>query len=78
MQAMAVVQVLHQLDLALGVAHAHWDDAGPDLLGAVVQAQAAGEQAVAVADLDDVAPAQATGGKRPCQRLDQVSTSPRV
>ena len=62
------VQVLHQLDLALGVAHAHGDDTGTDLFGAVMRAQAAGEQAVAVADLDDVAAPQAAGRERPGQR----------
>ena len=47
-------EVLHQHDLAVGVAAGDREDGAAVGLGAVVQPQAAGEEAVAVGDLDDV------------------------
>jgi hypothetical protein len=44
-----------ELHLALGHAAGHRDHGRAELLGAVVRAQAAGEKAVAVRDVDDVA-----------------------
>ena len=45
------LHVQHELELALGVAGAHGQGQAARFMGAAVQAQAAGEQAVAVADL---------------------------
>ena len=59
------LEVLHDLDLPLGVARGDRDDRGTDQLGAVVQAEAAGEQAVAEGDLDDVVFGDAGGGDHP-------------
>ena len=56
-------EVLHEHELALGVAARDGDDGGAEELGPVVGAQAAGEEAVAVGDLDDVV----VGGARPGQ-----------
>ena len=55
-------EVLDELDLPLGVAGAGGQDGRPDLLAAVVGAEAAGEQAVAVGDLEDVPGSDADGG----------------
>ena len=46
--------VLENLHLAVCVAGGHGNHRGAQLLGAVVEAQAAGEQAVAIADVDEV------------------------
>ena len=48
-------EVLHDDDLALGVAAGDRDDRGAEAFGAVVRAEAAGEQAVAVGVVDHVA-----------------------
>ena len=47
-------EVLHEHDLLLGVPRAGRQDGAAELLGAVVRAEAAGEEPVAVGDLDDV------------------------
>ena len=46
------LEIVDQLDLAFGHAARHRDDRAAQLLGAVVRAEAAGEQAVAVGDMD--------------------------
>src|ERR1039458_9792277 len=48
-------EILHEHDLAVGVAAGDGNDAGAERFRAVMQAEAAGEQAVAVGDLNDVA-----------------------
>ena len=55
-------QFLDHHDLALGVAAGHGDDRGPQPARALMRAEAAGEEAVAVGDLDDVVRAAARGG----------------
>ncbi len=57
-------EILHDHDLPVGVAAGNGDDRGAQRLGAVVRAQAAGEQAVAVGVLHDVAAVQAAGRER--------------
>ena len=56
-------EVLHDQDLPLGVAARHGYDRGPDLLGAVVRPQAAGEQAVAVGVVHDVSAGSPAAGE---------------
>jgi len=56
-------EVLEDHDLALGIAAGGGDDGGADGLCAVVRAEAAGEQAVAVGVLHHVAPVHAAGGE---------------
>jgi hypothetical protein len=56
-------EVLHHHDLPVGVAAGDGNDGGADALGAVVGAEAAGEQAIAVGVLDDVARVQSAGGE---------------
>ena len=55
------LEVADQHDLPLGHAAGDRDDGAAERLGAVVRAEAAGEQAVAVGDMDDVA-GPAAGG----------------
>ncbi|MNE87715.1 hypothetical protein D3C80_1849490 [compost metagenome] len=55
------LEVADQLDLLLGLAAGHRDHGAAQALGAVVGAQAAGEQAVAVGDVDAIAGAAAGG-----------------
>ena len=62
-------EVLEQHDLAPGVAAGHGDHRGPQAFGAVVGAQAAGEQAVAVGVVDDIAPVGAGRGQGPGHEL---------
>ena len=56
-------EILHHHQLALGVAAGNRDDRRAQRLGAVMRAQSAGEQAVAVGVLDDVALVQPAGGE---------------
>ena len=58
------LEVLDQLDLALGHAARHRHHGAAEALGAVVRAEAAGEQAVAVGDVDEVARPPARGADR--------------
>ena len=58
------LQVGDQLHLLLGLAARHRDHGAAGALGAVVRAQAAGEQAVAVGDVDHVARPAAGGADR--------------
>ena len=58
------LEVHDELDLPLGLPARHRDHRGAELLGAVVRAQPAGEEAVAVGDVDDVAGAAARGADR--------------
>ena len=53
------LEVVDQLHLPLGLPAGHRDHRAAQPLGAVVRAEAAGEQAVAVGDVDDVAGAPA-------------------
>ena len=55
---------LDQLDLLLGLAARHRDHGAAGALGAVVRAEAAGEEAVAVGDVDHVAGPAAGGADR--------------
>src|SRR6185312_1565579 len=55
-------EVLEQLNLPGGVASRGRDDRAAETLGAVVQPQAAGEEAVAVGDVDDRSLFAARGG----------------
>ena len=57
------VEVLHDHDLPVGVAAGDRDDRRAERLRAVMRAEAAGEQAVAVRVLDDVAGMQPAGGE---------------
>ena len=56
-------EIFHHHELALGVAAGDGDDGGAQRFRAVVGAQPAGEQAVTVGVLDDVAVVQAARGK---------------
>ncbi|ANT65102.1 hypothetical protein Ptc2401_01332 [Prosthecochloris sp. CIB 2401] len=56
-------EVLHELELFLGVAAGDGDDGCSEVFGAVVEAEAAGEEPVAVSDLDDVAAGDAGHGE---------------
>ncbi len=58
-------EVLHDHELALGVAAADRDHGRAQSLGAVVRPQAAGEEAVAVGVLDDVAAMEPARGEGP-------------
>ncbi len=60
----AGLEVAHQLHLPLGHAPAHRDDGRAQRLGAVVRAQAPGEKAVAVGDVNDVGRSPARGADR--------------
>ena len=57
-------EVAHDLELPLGVAAGDGHDRAAQALGAEVQAQAAGEEAVAVGVLQQVAGPDAAGGQR--------------
>ena len=57
-------EVLNQLHLALGHAARHRDHRAAHPFGAVMRAEAAGEQAIAVGDVHDVAGAPAGGADR--------------
>ncbi len=61
---MSGLKSLDQLHLLLGLPARHRDHGAAQPLGAVVRAQAAGEQAVAVGDVHDVAGAPAGGADR--------------
>jgi hypothetical protein len=56
-------EILHHHDLPVGVAARDGNDGGAEAFRAVVGAEAAGEQAIAVGVLDDVARVQAAGGE---------------
>ena len=55
-------EVTHELDLSVRVAGGHGQGQAADLVGAAVQARAAGEEAVAIGNLNDVVRAAARGG----------------
>ncbi len=57
-------KILEEQDLAQGVAGGHRHHREPHVLGAVVEAEAAGEEAVAVGDLHELAGLCAGGGQR--------------
>jgi hypothetical protein len=63
------LEVLDQLDLLLGLPARHRHHGAAQALGAVVRAQAAGEQAIAVGDVDHVA---GTAAGRADRTGDQV------
>ena len=56
-------EVFHEHDLPVGVAARSRNHRSAQALGAVVRAQAAGKEAVAVGDLNDVAAMQAAAGQ---------------
>ena len=58
------LEVVDQLHLLLGLPAGHRDDGAAGALGAVVRAEAAGEEAVAVGDMHDVARPPACGADR--------------
>ena len=62
-------KVLDEHDLAAGLAAGDRDDRGPQALDAVMEAQAPGEEAVAVSHVDDVAPVQAGCRQNPGHEL---------
>ena len=68
----ARLEVEDQLDLPLGHPAAHRDDGAAQPLGAVVGAEAAGEQAVAVGDVADVARPAARGADRARHQVGPV------
>ena len=69
------LEVGDQLHLPLGHAARHRDHRAAEPLGAVVRAEPAGEQAIAVGDVDDVARAPARGADRARQTSAQISMS---
>ena len=69
------LEVLHHHDLPLGVAAGDGNDRRAQRLRAVMRAQPAGEQAVAVGVLDDVPAMQPAGGETAHITLVQTSTS---
>ena len=62
-------EVLERDELALGEAAGHGDDGGTHRLRAVVEAQAPGEETVAVGVLHDVAGTHAAGPERPAHHF---------
>jgi len=62
-------QVLHEEDLALAVSRRRGQDQGPQALGAVMEAQAAGEEPVAHHVLEDVGCPHAGGVHGPGEKL---------
>ncbi len=72
-------EIGHQGHLTLGAATGHGHDGAAEPLGAVVEAEPAGEQAVAVGVVDDVAGARAGAGERPRHQAGpQVEIAARV
>ena len=72
-------EVAHELELAVGVAAGDRQDGGAETLAAVVQAETAGEQAVAVGVLQHVAGLHAAGGQRAGDEVGpQVDVAGRV
>ena len=63
------IEVHHELDLAVSVAGGHGKGETADLMGAAVQAGAASEQTVTVADLAHILICTAGGYDRPCAAL---------
>ena len=59
-------EILHELQLPVGIAGGHGERQAAELLAAAVEAEAAGEQAVAVGDLADVFRSCARGRQRSC------------
>ena len=59
-------EILHELQLPIRVAGGHRQRQAAELLAAAVEAEAAGEQAVAVGDLADVFRSCARGRQRSC------------
>jgi hypothetical protein len=66
------LEVLDQLHLLFGLAAGHRDDGAAQPLGAVVRAQAAGEQAVAVGHMHHVAGPAAGGADRAGHQVGPV------
>ena len=62
-------EVLDEHDLAAGLAAGYRDDRGAQPLGAIVDSQAAGKQAIPVSHVDDIAPVGAAGGQGPGHQL---------
>ena len=63
------VKILNQRNLLLRAAHARRHNRSPDLLGAVVQTQTAGEKTVTVGNLHHITAADTAGRQRTCKRL---------
>ena len=62
-------EVLDELNLLLGLPAGHRNHRAAQPLGAVVRAEAAGEQAVSVRHVHDVAGAAARGADRTCDQI---------